>query len=243
MTVAQEQLETLDLPRHGARALVGRPAGRARSAAIVNHGNPGVPAYLRKLMRRLAEAHVTAAVLAGDGRVEPRPLATVTPAEREEWRTEAFADRYLAMTRELVGLLQSEHGRVAVVGFCGGGWHAVRLAAEGLPVSRVAGLHAALRFRTDDPREDLLSYLPNVRAPLQFHFGAADSLTPAADIDALRAESSRLGLETQIHVYPGAGHGFLDPDDDADTFDPATAERATERLVEFLAADGLSDGR
>lgn len=235
MTETDTALEALPLAGRRMKALVAR--GNSPAVAI-NHGNPGVPEYLRRLIRRLAAAGFTSAVLAGDGALEPRPQSGITDEERAEWRTREFADRYLAATGELVELLREEHSEVAMAGFCGGGWQAVRLAAEGAPISRIAAFHAALRFPADDPREDLIDLLPRVRSPLQFHFGGADKLTPAADIDVLRGEVDRLGLRAEIHLYPGAGHGFLDPDEHGEAFDVAAAELAVERLVRFLG-----DGR
>jgi dienelactone hydrolase len=223
------------LPGRDAQAFLGRPEVAPRTAAVVNHGNPGVPDYLRRLVECLAKEGVATAVLAGDGRIEARPLAEISDAERGEWRTEEFAERYLAMTRETVRLLSREHGRVALIGFCGGGWQAVRLATEQLPISRVVACHAAVRFAADDPRPDLLDYLQGVRVPLQFHFGAADSLTPSADIAALRAQLELHGRSAQIYVYAGAGHGFLDPEEHEDAFNGQAAEEATERIIRFLS--------
>jgi carboxymethylenebutenolidase len=220
--------ETLDLPTPGAQAFLLR-APQARLAAVFNHGNPGVPAYLRDLAQRMASSGITVAVVAGDGRIEPRPLASFTESERAEWRTEEFAERYLQMTREAVTLM-SGNGRPALVGFCGGGWQALRLAAEGLAVSRVVAVHAALRFPPEDPRGDLLDYLPHVRVPVQFHFGGADDLTPPVHI-------AELGDRQDIYVYPNAGHGFLDPQEQGDEFDPSAADTAIDRIIDFLARD------
>jgi carboxymethylenebutenolidase len=198
-------------------------------AAVVNHGNPGVPAYLRRLAQELAADGVTAAVVAGDGRIEARPLVDITDEERAEWRSDAFAERYLRMTREAICLLAEKHP-VALVGFCGGGWQAVRLAAEGLPVTRVVTFHAALRFGSEDPRQDLLDYLPEVPVPVQFHFGGADELTPPQDI-------AELDGRPDVYVYPNAGHGFLDPEEHGEAFDADAAETATRRMIEFLGRD------
>ena len=233
-----ETFETLALPRFEAEALLARPPA-PRTAAVINHGNPGVPTYLRELIGRFAEAGVAAAVLAGDGRLEPRAVTDVPAEEHARWRTEEFAENYLAMTRALLDRLRAGHEQVALVGFCGGGWQAVRLAAEGAPVARIAAVHAALRFSADDVREDLLHYLPRAGVPLQFHFGGADELTPARDIEELRGAVEQLRLEAEIYVYPGAGHGFLDPDEHPDDFEPAAAALAVDRLIRFLAAEGM----
>jgi dienelactone hydrolase len=232
-TRTEPAFEALELARD-AEALVAWPVSGGRAAAAINHGNPGVPAYLRSLARRLAGVGIAAAVLAGDGRVEPRAVADVSSAEKAEWRTEWFAEQYLATTRELVQRLRSELDDIALIGFCGGGWQAMRLAAEGVPISRVVALHAAVRFAPEDPRDDLLTYVPGVHVPLQFHFGANDELTPPADIDQLRRAFQRHGRDAEIYLYPDAGHGFLDPEEHPDTFDEAAAELATTRLVDFL---------
>jgi carboxymethylenebutenolidase len=224
-----------------AQGLLVRPAGGRGPLVVINHGNPGVPAYLRRLAVRLGGRGVGALVVAGDGRLEPRRVADVDDAERAEWRTSEFAERYLRWTRRAMEQGSAEpwcDGRVMLLGFCGGGWQALKLAADGASVERLTACHVALRFPPEDPRPHAIDLVPDVRVPSQLHLGGADPLTPPADVAALRERVAEHRVPMEIHVYDGAMHGFLDDE----TNDPAngvayhagSAAVAEARLLAFL---------
>jgi len=125
-----------------------------------------------------------------------------------------------------------------LLGFCGGGWQALTLAADGAAVERVAGCHVPLRFPEDDPRVHAIDLVPALRVPTQLHLGGADPLTPPADIAALEERVRAHRVPVEIYVYEGAMHGFLDDDtDDPENgvaYHPASAPTVEARLLRFL---------
>ena len=86
-------------------------------------------------------------------------------------------------------------GPVGIVGFCLGG--SVVYAAA----TKLSGLTAAIgfyggaiaRFADDRPK-----------VPTQLHFGEKDAGIPLSDVEIIRGKRP----EVEIHVYPGAQHGF-----------------------------------
>ena len=68
-----------------------------------------------------------------------------------------------------------------------------------------------------------------LRAPMMFHFGQADHSISEDAIEQHRAKQPH----ATIHVYPGAGHAF-NRDVDNHVFDPAAADTAWRRTLDFL---------
>ncbi len=115
-------------------------------------------------------------------------------------------------------LAQDGHRQVAVVGFCWGGTLAFLANTRlGLPAVSYYGA------RTVPFLDETL------RAPMLFHFGAADPAIPADDVDAHR----RLQPDAELHVHPG-GHGF-NRDVDPAHYDAGSAADARRRTMKFLA--------
>jgi carboxymethylenebutenolidase len=65
--------------------------------------------------------------------------------------------------------------------------------------------------------------------PTQLHFGEKDAGIPLADVEAIRAKRD----DVEIHIYPGAQHGFSC--DERASYDKASAEIAWPRSMDFFA--------
>jgi carboxymethylenebutenolidase len=109
---------------------------------------------------------------------------------------------------------------LGIVGYCWGGtlawWGATRTGLFKAASGWYGGGIAATRAETP-------------RCPVQLHFGDQDASIPPADVEAIRA--AQPGVE--IHVYPGAGHGF--GCDARGSFSPPDAALAQTRTLAFLA--------
>ena len=107
-----------------------------------------------------------------------------------------------------------------IVGYCWGGtvaWHgATRTSAFGASSGWYGGGVAAAKDEV-------------ARCPVQLHFGETDASIPMADVEAVRA--AQPGVE--IHVYPGAGHGFAC--DERGSYSAKDAALAQKRTLEFFA--------
>lgn len=108
-----------------------------------------------------------------------------------------------------------------IIGYCWGGtiawWGATRSdrfrAAVGYYGGGIAGT------RTEVPH-----------CPVQLHFGEQDKGIPLADVELIR--QAQPGVE--VHVYPGAGHGFAC--EDRSSYDAAATELAEGRALAFLSS-------
>jgi carboxymethylenebutenolidase len=89
-------------------------------------------------------------------------------------------------------------GKVGAFGYCMGGRLAYVAAAT-------AGVDAAVCYYGGGI-QDSLELAKQVRAPMQFHYGALDSMIPIAAVDKVRAAFA--GKSAEFHVYANADHGF-----------------------------------
>src|SRR4051794_36827648 len=88
-----------------------------------------------------------------------------------------------------------EVGAVGIIGFCLGGSVAYAAATKLSGLSAAVGYYggAIVRFADDKPK-----------VPTQLHFGEKDAGIPLADVETIRATRP----DVEVHVYPGAQHGF-----------------------------------
>jgi carboxymethylenebutenolidase len=75
-----------------------------------------------------------------------------------------------------------------------------------------------VRFADDKPK-----------VPTQLHFGEKDTGIPLTDVETIRAKRP----DVEIHVYPGAQHGFHC--DERASYDKASADIAWPRSMAFFA--------
>ena len=122
-------------------------------------------------------------------------------ALRQGLDMEAAVDDIAATVAVLRGLPQCA-GKIGALGFCLGGKLAVLAAAR-------AGVDCAVGYYGVGIDQDLQT-LAAIKVPLALHFGEADKHSPADAIGRIRdAIDGRDDIE--IHVYPGADHGFAAP--------------------------------
>jgi carboxymethylenebutenolidase len=116
-------------------------------------------------------------------------------------------------------------GKVAVLGFCLGGQVAVKAAARDGAVDAVVSFYG-VRLN------ESLDEIAGLSCPTLFHFGDADSHIPAETRDAIgKVAADKPGME--MHVYPGAGHGFYNAFRPAG-FDAKGHEQSRTRSLDVL---------
>jgi carboxymethylenebutenolidase len=114
--------------------------------------------------------------------------------------------------------------RVGVIGFGVGG----KVALDG--ATREPRLRAVVMFYgapiTDAGR------LATLKAPVLAHFGQLDDDISDDQVNQFRSAMSTAGKPAEIHVYPGAGHAFMN--DAGPALHPESARRAWARTLAFL---------
>jgi carboxymethylenebutenolidase len=111
--------------------------------------------------------------------------------------TRAVGD--IAATAKALRGLAKAGSWVAAVGYCMGGRLAYKAAAAGV-------IDKAVSYYGGGIDSDL-EIASKIQAPIQFHFGGADSHIPQTSIDSIKARFEGR-TNASFFVYPGAEHGF-----------------------------------
>ena len=206
--------------RHGRiSAWMAKPHVTPKGALVLVHEIFGLNPHIRQLADRFANyGYVTVAPALFD---QVSPNAVMDYDEAGVARGRELAERLgfngaLDGVRGAYDLLEADH-RVGVVGYCWGGSVAFLANTRmGRPAVSYYGARTV----------PLLKERP--KAPLMLHFGELDPLIPPEDVDAHRDALP----SAEIHVWPGAGHGF-NCDQRAD-YHAEAAQQAMTRTLAFL---------
>jgi dienelactone hydrolase len=180
-----------------------------RPGVLVVHEWWGHNEHARNQARRLAEAGYVgfALDLYGKGKV------TTHPKDAEAFMTEATKDPAVIAARfnaALEQLKQDPHvapAKIAAIGYCFGGSVVLGRARAGADLDAVVSFHGALA--TKSPAEK-----GKVKARVLVLTGAADPMVPPEQVEAFNKEMNAAGAKFQVVSYPGAKHGFTNPDAD-----------------------------
>ena len=199
------------------------PKSAPKGGIVVAQESVGVNHHIRNVCDRLAEEGYAAVAPALFDRFERDFETGYSPDEVAHARKYLGQIDWDAMLRDMdAGVKELKNaGPVGVVGFCMGGSVAY------LCATRLKGLSASVcyyggqivKFADEKPR-----------CPVQMHFGEKDSGIALSDVETIRGKRP----ESEIHVYPGAQHGFHC--DERASYDAASARVAWDRTLGFLSA-------
>jgi carboxymethylenebutenolidase len=199
------------------------PAGSGKPVLVL-HAWWGLNDTIKSLCLRLAASGFV--VFAPDlyhGKVtdqisEAEALVTALEGNIAQARADvAQAARYL---QSRAG--SSETG-IAVIGFSLGAFYALDLS-----VNDPESVCSVVLFYGTGPADVTRS-----KASYLGHFAENDPFEERANVDALEQGLRRVGRSVTFHHYPGTGHWFFEPDR-ADAYNPAAADLAWERTLDFL---------
>ena len=198
------------------------PASAPKAAVVVIQEIFGVNHHMRAVCNRLAgEGYVAIAPSIFD-RVEPNFTSGYSPEEVAVARKFVANPDWAAMLRDTQAAIDAVRnvGPVGIIGFCLGGSIAYAAATKLSGLSTAIGYYggAIVRFADVKPK-----------VPTQLHFGEKDAGIPLSDVETIKAKRP----EVEIHVYPGAQHGFNC--EERASYDKASADLARARSREFLA--------
>ncbi len=178
-----------------------------RPGVVVVHEWWGHNEHARNSARRLAEAGYVGFALDMYGRGK----LAAHPDDAMKFMTEATKDpaalgaRFNAALAELKKDPHVDPSRVGAIGYCFGGTVVIGQARLGADLDVVASFHGGLG--------GLPPVKPGaVKARVLVYTGAADPMIPADQVEAFRKEMAAAGAKVDIVSYPGAKHGFTNPD-------------------------------
>ena len=114
---------------------------------------------------------------------------------------------------------------IGVIGWCMGGGYALMFATAEPRLA--AGVMNYGHLMTD------AKAIASIHVPLLGNFGAEDRGIPAADVREFESTLRKAGKSADFKVYPGAGHGFMNPNNKGGYVADAAAD-AWKRIDRFF---------
>ena len=185
---------------------------------LVLHAWWGLKPYFKQFCDRLAAQGFT--VLAPDLR-DGQIAQTIDEAKSlmEKSDGQLVGDTVMTAKDHLRGLVK---GKIGVIGFSMGAAWAL-IAATYTPDQ----IGAAVLFYGNEGVD-----YGKVTAKVMGHYCEEDEWEPTEFVDNTFAEFKKAGVDATRHIYPGVAHWFME--DDRPEYDPAAAQLAWDRTVEFL---------
>jgi carboxymethylenebutenolidase len=213
---------------------------------VVIHDVWGLSDHTRDMSRRIAAAgFVTLAVDLY------RSLGPIEIRDPGPFMRELSDPDLLATVGRAVDFLHGHRAvrglPVGVTGFCMGGTYALFAGALVDGVSAVAPFYGILSHRHGlyhsaqglDPKKKPLEPLDaarSLRCPMLAFFGAEDPFIPLEDVRALEENVRGSAHSTEVRVYDGAGHAFMNDTRPA-AYRPESAKDAFSRMIAFFRGE------
>lgn len=184
-----------------------------RPGVLVVHEWWGHNSYARKRARMLAELGYTALAvdMYGDGKSADHPDTAKQFMSEVAQNLPVMQERFKAARRLLARHKTVDNDRLGAIGYCFGGAVVLNMARAGEKLAGVVSFHGSLG--TPEPAR-----YGKVKASVLVLNGAEDSFITAEQIEAFKKEMENAGAKYRFINYPGAKHGFTNPD--ADVYGP-----------------------
>ncbi len=178
-----------------------------RPGVLVVHEWWGLNEYARKRARMLAELGYSALAvdMFGEGKQAMHPDDAGKFASELMKNFDVAKARFVAAMDFLKQQPTTDPTRIAAIGYCFGGGVVLNLAREGMDLRGVASFHGSLK--AVKPAQS-----GNVKAKVLVLHGADDKFIPPDQIEAFKREMKAAGADFQFISYPGAVHGFTNPE-------------------------------
>ncbi len=180
-----------------------------RPGILIVHEWWGLSDYIRQRTRMLA-AHgyvVMAVDLYGNGKQITHPEDAQKFSAELMNNFDVAKGRFLAALNYLKKQRNVDGQNIAAVGYCFGGGIVLNMARQGIGLKGVVSLHGGL--------VPVKPAKPGViKAKILVLNGADDKFVTKEQIDSFRLEMRNANADFQFITYPGAMHGFTNPDAD-----------------------------
>lgn len=180
-----------------------------RPGILVVHEFWGHNEYARSRARMLAGLGYVALALDmyGEGRQSGHPDEARKFATEIRKNMDLGQKRFISAMEVLKKQEQTDPDRIGAIGYCFGGGIVLQMARDGLDLKGVASFHGGLA--TSDPAKP-----GAVKAKILVLNGADDTFVTPEQIDGFKKEMESAGADFRFISYPGAVHGFTNPEAD-----------------------------
>ena len=183
--------------------------GDHQPGVLVVHEWWGLNDYARMRARMLAELGYTALAvdMYGDGKNSEHGKDAEGFMKSVTEKEGVSQQRFLAAKEFLTSRSNVDAENIAAIGYCFGGSTVLNMARLGVDLKAVVSFHGNLVTQTP-------AQAGKVKAKVLVLNGAADGFVTADSIAAFNKEMTDAGIDYRFVNYPGALHGFTNPDAD-----------------------------
>jgi dienelactone hydrolase len=181
-----------------------------RPGVLVVHEWVGLNDYARMRARMLAELGYTALAvdMYGGGRVATHPEDAAKFSSEVMKNFHTAKARFMAAMDFLKQQPTVDPSRIAAIGYCFGGGIVLNMARQGIDLKGVASFHGSLTaVKPARPGA--------IKAKILVLNGGEDRFITPEKIEAFKQEMKAAGADFKFISYPGAMHGFTNPEADA----------------------------
>ena len=178
-----------------------------RPGVLVVHEWWGQTDYVRSRARMLAELGYTgfAVDMYGNGKTASHPDEAGKFMTAVLNNMDEGVARFKAARTALENHASTDASRTAAIGYCFGGAVVLEMARRGMDLKGVASFHGNLSTQTKvEPG--------SIKAKILVLHGDDDVLIPQEQVDAFKSEMLNARAEMKFLGYPGALHGFTNPE-------------------------------
>lgn len=206
----------------GAKGYFVRPEAQGTYPGVIMiHENRGLRPEIRDTADQLAkEGYIVLAVDLFNGQV-------VESQDQARNLTSSFDQKTgTANMQAAVNYLKSKGAtKIASLGWCFGGRQSVELAISGEKLdATVVYYGGGMKTKTNE--------LAPIKWPVLGIFGDKDQAIPVSMVREFESSLDTLGIENEIHIYPGVGHAFANPS--GQNYAPTETKDAWDKTRDFL---------
>jgi dienelactone hydrolase len=240
-TAAAAKIQTKEIAyKQGDTPLVGflawdDAAAGKRPGVLIVHEWWGMNEHARAQARRAAEAGYVGLALDmyGEGKVATHPKDAMSFVQEATKDPAVAKARFDAARAVLASQPQVDPTKIAAFGYCFGGGVALGMVRAGEDLAAVVTFHGAVKPWDPPPAPG------SVKPAILIQAGGADPMVPTTGVHALEKELTDAGAKVKVIVYPGAKHGFTNPDAgkggmDGLAYDPKADRESWAAAMAFL---------
>ena len=209
-------------------------AAGKRPGVLVVHEWWGHNQHARNQAIRLAKAGYVGFALDmyGKGKVATHPQDAQAFMAEATKDPAAMKARFDAALAQLKADPHVDPDKVAAIGYCFGGAVVLGMARAGEDLDAVGAFHGPLATQTPAQKGA-------VKARVLAQIGEADPMIPMSQVADFKKEMEAAGVTYKVMTYPGAKHGFTNPDAgsfgmDALAYDKSADEKSFAVLLDWL---------
>jgi len=178
-----------------------------RPGILVVHEWWGLTEYLQRRARMLAEIGYTALAvdMYGGGKTAANPDEAGALMNGVLGNMDLANERIQAAYDALANDPHTDSTRMGAMGYCFGGAVSLHAARLGMDLRGVVSFHGSLG-KTHEATPG------SIKARILVCHGAADVLVPEEQVAGFKAEMESTGADYEFIAYPGALHGFANPE-------------------------------